>query len=39
MIKERGIKVALTIFIFVTVLAFSSGWFLNKFLLATGWLA
>ena len=39
MIKERGVKVALIIFIFVTVLAFSSGWFLNKFLLATGWLA
>ncbi|MCF6267553.1 MAG: ferrous iron transport protein B [Desulfuromusa sp.] len=39
MIKERGIKVALFIFIFVTVMAFSSGWFLNKFLLATGLLA
>jgi len=39
MIKERGIKVAAIIFIFVTVMAFSSGWFLNKFLLATGLLA
>jgi len=39
MLKERGVKVALSIFIFVTALAFSSGWFLNKFLLATGWLA
>ncbi|MFK5925614.1 MAG: ferrous iron transport protein B [Desulfuromusa sp.] len=39
MIKERGIKVALIIFVFVTALAFSSGWVLNKFLLATGWLA
>jgi len=39
MIKERGVKVALMIFFFVTALAFSSGWFLNKFLLATGWLA
>jgi len=39
MIKERGIKVALFIFIFVTVMAFSSGWFLNEFLLATGLLA
>ena len=36
MLKERGIKVALAIFVFVTVLAFSSGWFLNKFLLTTG---
>jgi len=39
MIKERGIKVALFIFIFVTIMAFSSGWFLNEFLLATGLLA
>ena len=39
MIKERGIKVALIIFVFVTALAFSSGWVLNKFLLVTGWLA
>ena len=36
MIKERGIRVAAIIFAFVTVMAFSSGWFLNKFLLATG---
>jgi ferrous iron transport protein B len=39
MIKERGIMVAMAIFVFVTVLAFSSGWFLNRFLLATGLLA
>ncbi|MEA3545546.1 MAG: ferrous iron transport protein B, partial [Thermodesulfobacteriota bacterium] len=39
MIKERGIKVALVIFIFVTVMAFSSGWFLNKILQTTGLLA
>jgi len=39
MIKERGVKVALVIFVFVTVMAFSSGWFLNKVLLLTGLLA
>ncbi len=39
MIKERGIKVAMIIFIFVTVMAFSSGWFLNEFLMVTGLLA
>lgn len=39
MIKERGFRVAAIIFVFVTVMAFSSGWFLNKFLLATGLLA
>ncbi|MEA3361837.1 MAG: ferrous iron transport protein B [Thermodesulfobacteriota bacterium] len=39
MIKERGIKVAVVIFIFVTAMAFSSGWFLNKILLTTGLLA
>ncbi|MEE4254186.1 MAG: ferrous iron transport protein B [Desulfuromusa sp.] len=39
MIKERGIKVAAIIFVFVTVTAFSSGWFLNKLLLATGLLS
>ncbi len=39
MIKERGIKIAAIIFVFVTVMAFSSGWFLNKFLMATGLLA
>ncbi len=36
MIKERGIKVAVMIFVFVTVMAFSCGWFLNQFLLVTG---
>lgn len=39
MIKERGIKVAVIIFVFVTVMAFSSGWFLNKILMTTGLLA
>ena len=39
MAKERGAKVALAIFVFVTLLAFSSGWFLNKVLLATGLLS
>ncbi|SEA54488.1 ferrous iron transport protein B [Desulfuromusa kysingii] len=39
MLKERGVKVAMMIFIFVTIMAFSSGWFLNKFLLMTGLLA
>lgn len=36
--KERGWKVALTIFALVTVTAFSVGWFLNRLLLTTGWL-
>lgn len=39
MLKERGVKTALAIFVFVTFMAFSSGWFLNKFLLVTGILA
>ena len=34
--KERGWQVSLSIFIFVSLLAFASGWVLNKFLLATG---
>ncbi len=34
--KERGFKVAMAIFLFVSVLAFACGWVLNKFLLATG---
>lgn len=34
--KERGFKVSLLIFVFVSVCAFASGWALNKFLLATG---
>jgi ferrous iron transport protein B len=34
--KERGWKVCLSIFAFVTVLAFATGWLLNRFLLATG---
>ena len=36
MLKERGIKVSLAIFVFVTVMAFSSGWLLNEFLVTTG---
>lgn len=39
MFKERGLRVALTIFVFVTVLAFSCGWLLNRILSATGLLA
>lgn len=39
MIKERGVKTSLAIFAFVTFIAFSSGWFLNKVLLASGILA
>jgi ferrous iron transport protein B len=34
--KERGLKVALAIGIFVSFLAFGSGYLLNAFLLATG---
>ncbi|MDB4470853.1 ferrous iron transport protein B [Deltaproteobacteria bacterium] len=34
--KERGFRVSLSIFVFVSVLAFSCGWLLNKFLLSTG---
>ena len=34
--KERGLKVALAIALFVSLLAFSSGWLLNEFLLVTG---
>ncbi|MBJ6723134.1 ferrous iron transport protein B [Geomesophilobacter sediminis] len=34
--KERGMKVALGIGLFVSSFAFGSGWVLNKFLLATG---
>ncbi len=37
--KERGLKTAMAIFVFVSVLAFGSGWFLNKLLLVTGLLA
>lgn len=39
MLKERGLKTSLAIFVFVTFIAFSSGWFLNKILLTTGVLA
>jgi ferrous iron transport protein B len=34
--KERGWKVSLNIFAFVTFLAFTTGWLLNRFLLGTG---
>ena len=34
--KERGMKVALSIGLFVSFLAFGSGWLLNQFLLNTG---
>lgn len=34
--KERGFRVSLSIFLFVSVLAFVCGWVLNKFLLGTG---
>ncbi len=34
--KERGLKVATLIGLFVSVLAFGSGWLLNQFLLLTG---
>lgn len=37
--KERGFRVSLSIFLFVSVLAFVCGWVLNKFLLTTGLLA
>jgi ferrous iron transport protein B len=33
--RERGVKVALSIGIFVSLLAFGSGWALNRFLVAT----
>jgi ferrous iron transport protein B len=34
--KERGMKVALSIGVFVSLLAFGSGWMLNQFLINTG---
>jgi ferrous iron transport protein B len=37
--KERGWKVSLLIFFFVTTFAFAAGWLLNKFLLVTEVLA
>jgi ferrous iron transport protein B len=37
--KERGWKASIGIFVFVSVLAFSTGWGLNRFLLFTGILA
>ena len=37
--KERGWKVSLAIFVFVSGIAFGSGYLLNRLLLATGILA
>jgi ferrous iron transport protein B len=37
--KERGWKASIGIFVFVSVLAFATGWGLNRFLLFTGILA
>jgi ferrous iron transport protein B len=37
--KERGMKVALYIGVFVSILAFGTGWILNKLLLHTGLLS
>ncbi|HEY6838456.1 MAG TPA: nucleoside recognition domain-containing protein, partial [Geobacteraceae bacterium] len=34
--RERGLKVALAIGVFVSLVAFGSGWLLNQFFLATG---
>ncbi len=39
MLKERGIKTALAIFVFVTLTAFSAGWLLNQLLLFSGLLS
>lgn len=39
MLKERGVKAALGIFVFVTLIAFSAGWFLNQVLSFTGFLS
>jgi ferrous iron transport protein B len=36
MVKERGIQVAFAILGFVTLVAFSTGWILNKFLILSG---
>ncbi len=35
MLKERGLKVSLAIFFFVSLVAFGSGYLLNQLLLAT----
>jgi ferrous iron transport protein B len=37
--KERGWKASIGIFVFVSLLAFATGWGLNRFLLFTGILA
>lgn len=36
MLKERGVRTALAIFGFVTLVAFSTGWLLNQFLTISG---
>lgn len=36
MFKERGFRIALAIFVFVTAFAFGSGWLLNRILVVTG---
>lgn len=37
--KERGLRVSVAIFLFVSVFAFATGWVLNQILLTTGILA
>lgn len=37
--KERGLRVSSAIFLFVSVFAFTAGWFLNQLLLTTGLLS
>ncbi len=36
MFKERGFRIAVAIFVFVTSFAFSAGWLLNRILVGTG---
>ncbi len=36
MFKERGFRIAIAIFAFVTTFAFSAGWLLNRILVSTG---
>lgn len=36
MFKERGFRIAVAIFLFVTAFAFGSGWLLNRILVGTG---
>jgi ferrous iron transport protein B len=39
MVKERGLRVALAILVFVTIVAFSTGWLLNRALIFSGLLS